>query len=176
MVPFTFGDDRIESLAAGADLRVARVGAAVALLGRADEDPLPLVVGGFDGLDPAQGARPVGASEFLKGVVLVEDGPALMPRSNPCAVSLPDGRVVVLGGRGTSLGTTYAVPWVELITPLAGAKPTVLGLPLMPQPRVWHTCSALPDGSVLVVGGMDDSAGEPRPLTNALVVMPPPRD
>ncbi|MBN8227157.1 hypothetical protein JYK02_06485 [Corallococcus macrosporus] len=176
VVPFVFGDDDIIQLGAEADLRVPRVGATVALLGRADESPRPLVIGGFDGLDPAQGARPVGASEFLEGVVRTSDGPALMPRSNPCAVTLPDGRVVVLGGRGTALGSTYAVPWVELITPHAGAQPTVLGLPLMPQPRVWHTCSALPDGSVLVVGGVDDSTGELRSNPEALVVMPPPRD
>ncbi|WP_375757849.1 hypothetical protein [Corallococcus exercitus] len=157
-------------------LRVPRVGAAVALLGRPEETPRPLLMGGFDGVDPSQGAQAVGASEVLEDVMTVSDGPALMPRSNPCAVTLPDGRVVVLGGRGTAIGSTYAVPWVELITPHAGSQPTVLGLPLMPQPRVWHTCSALPDGSVLVVGGVDDSTGEPRANTEALVVMPPPRD
>ncbi|NOK10079.1 hypothetical protein [Corallococcus exercitus] len=157
-------------------LRVPRVGAAVAVLGRPDESPRPLLMGGFDGVDPSQGAQAVGASEVLENETTVRDGPTLMPRSNPCVVSLPDGRVMVLGGRGTGIGTTYAVPWVELITPHAGSQPTVLGLPLMPQPRVWHTCSALPDGSVLVVGGVDDSTGETRPNTEALVVMPPPRD
>ncbi|RKG80404.1 hypothetical protein D7W79_08115, partial [Corallococcus exercitus] len=95
VVPFEFSGDRIQTKPAGADLRVPRVGATVALLGRADEDPRPLVMGGLDGLDPAQGARPVGASEFLEGVLQVSDGPALMPRANPCAVTLPDGRVVV---------------------------------------------------------------------------------
>lgn len=157
-------------------LLVPRVGAAVAVLGRPDESPRPLLLGGFDGVEPTQDARAVGASEVLEDVMTVRDGPALMPRSNPCAVSLPDGRVVVLGGRGTYTGTTTSVPWVELITPHAGAQPTVLGLPLMPQPRAWHTCSALPDGSVLVVGGVDDSTGEIRANTEALVVMPPPRD
>ncbi|MFP2897925.1 hypothetical protein [Corallococcus sp. 4LFB] len=157
-------------------LRVPRVGAAVAVLGRPDESPLPLLMGGFDGVDPSQGAQAVGASEVLENETTVRDGPVLMPRSNPCVVSLPDGRVMVLGGRGTGSGTTYAVPWVELITPHAGSQPTVLGLPLMPQPRVWHTCSALPDGSVLVVGGVDDSTGEPRANSEALVMMPPPRD
>ncbi|MGE6762010.1 hypothetical protein ACQKGO_28620 [Corallococcus interemptor] len=157
-------------------LRVPRVGAAVAVLGRPDESPRPLLMGGFDGVAPTQDARAVGASEVLEDVMTVHDGPTLMPRSNPCAVSLKDGRVMVLGGRGTSSGTTYAQPWVELITPHAGAQPTVLGLTLMPQPRVWHTCSALPDGSVLVVGGVDDSTGEIRANSEALVVMPPPRD
>ncbi|QAT83917.1 branched-chain amino acid ABC transporter2C amino acid-binding protein [Corallococcus coralloides] len=157
-------------------LRVPRVGAAVAVLGRPDESPRPLLMGGFDDVDPTLDARAVGASEVLEDVMAVSDGPALMPRSNPCAVSLADGRVVALGGRGTGIGTTYAVPWAELITPYAGAQATVLGLTLMPQPRVWHTCSALPDGSVLVVGGVDDSTGEPRANTEALVVMPQPRD
>ncbi|CAM4400722.1 Kelch repeat-containing protein [Corallococcus exiguus] len=173
---FRFDFGSVMFLAAGTQLRVGRQGAAVAMLGRADESPELLVMGGFDGADPAEDARPVGSSEFLEGVVSVREGPALMPRSNPCAVTLPDGRIVVLGGRGTSIGTTYAVPWVELITPHTGAQPTVLGLSLMPQPRVWHTCSALPDGSVLVVGGVDDSTGEIRANTEALVVMPPPRD
>ncbi|MHA7629501.1 Kelch repeat-containing protein [Corallococcus sp. M7] len=173
---FRFQNGSLWFLAAGTDLRVGRQGAAVAMLGRADESPELLVMGGFDGADPVQGARPVGSSEFLDGVIAVREGPALMPRSNLCAVTLKDGRIVALGGRGTGFGTTYAVPWAELITPHAGAQPTVLGLTLMPQPRVWHTCSALPDGSVLVVGGVDDSTGESRPNTEALVVMPPPRD
>ncbi|NPC47232.1 hypothetical protein D7X99_27115 [Corallococcus sp. AB032C] len=173
---FRFNNDTFWFLAAGTELRVGRQGAAVAMLGRADESPELLVMGGFDGADPAEDARPVGSSEFLDGVISVREGPALMPRSNPCAVTLPDGRIVALGGRGTGIGTTYAVPWAELITPHTSAQPTVLGLSLMPQPRVWHTCSALPDGSVLVVGGVDDSTGEIRANTEALVVMPPPRD
>ncbi|WP_375743941.1 kelch motif-containing protein [Corallococcus interemptor] len=173
---FRFQNGSLGALPAGTALRIGRQGAAVAMLGRADESPALLVMGGFDGAEPEQGARPVGASEFLDGVSSVRDGPALMPRGNLCAVTLTDGRVVALGGRGTGFGTTYAVPWAELITPHAGAQPTVLGLPLMPQPRVWHTCSALPDGSVLVVGGVDDSTGEIRANTEALVVMPPPRD
>ncbi|NBD13271.1 Kelch repeat-containing protein [Corallococcus silvisoli] len=157
-------------------LRVPRVGATVAVLGRPEESPRPLLMGGFDGVDPARGARAVGASELLEDVRTVSDGPSLLPRSQPCAVSLPDGRVMVLGGRGTDSGATSATAWAELITPHPGARPTVLGLKLLPQPHAWHTCSALPDGSVLVVGGVDDSTEEIRAPVEALVMMPPPRD
>ncbi|RKH19376.1 hypothetical protein D7X74_06950 [Corallococcus sp. CA047B] len=157
-------------------LRVPRVGASVAMLGRAEDGPRPLLMGGFDGVDPLNGARAVGASEVLESPIRVSDGPALLPRSNACAVSLQDGRVVVVGGRGADSGIARATAWAELIIPAKDAQPSVLGLSLLPQPRVWHTCTALADGSVLVVGGVDDSTGEPRAPIEALVVMPPPRD
>ncbi|RYZ40619.1 MAG: hypothetical protein EOO71_15370 [Myxococcaceae bacterium] len=157
----------------GAELKVPRVGASVAMLGLTEEVPRPLVMGG---VDPLNGARAVSASEFLEGVALASTGPALFPRSHACAVSLTDGRVVLLGGQGDDFGTPRATAWAELILPVKDGRPIVLGLPLMPQPRTGLSCTALPDGSVLVVGGVDDSMGEPRAPIEALVLMPPPRD
>ncbi|CAM3329292.1 hypothetical protein G4177_10835 [Corallococcus sp. ZKHCc1 1396] len=177
VLSFVFGGDSFSRLLpVPPRLRVPRVGATVAMLGRTEDGPRPLLIGGFDGVDPLNGALAVGASEVLESVIRVSDGPTLLPRSNACAVSLPDGRVVVLGGRGTDPGIPRATAWAELIIPAKDAQPSVLGLPLLPQPLVWHSCTALPDGSVLVVGGVDDSTGEPRAPREALVVMPPPRD
>ncbi|RKH10821.1 hypothetical protein D7V97_12825 [Corallococcus sp. CA053C] len=173
---FAFEGNTFSRLSAGARLQVPRVGAAVAMLGREEDGPRPVLMGGFNGVDPEKGARAVGSSEVLEGVASVGDGPALLPRGNACAVSLPDGRVVVLGGRANDFGTPRAMDRAELIIPRKDAQPSVLGLPLMPQPRVGHTCTALADGSVLVVGGVDDSTGEARAPIDALVVMPPPRD
>ncbi|MCY1045909.1 hypothetical protein OV208_31645 [Corallococcus sp. bb12-1] len=160
----------------GAQLKVPRVGASVAMLGLTEEVPRPLVMGGLDGVDPVKGARSVGSSEFLEGVALASTGPVLFPRSNACAVSLADGRVVVLGGQGIESGTPRATAWAELIIPVKDGQPVVLGLPLLPQPRAGLSCTALADGSVLVVGGVDDTSGEPRAPIEALVLMPHPRD
>ncbi|RKG93595.1 kelch repeat-containing protein [Corallococcus terminator] len=170
------GDTFVWLLPVPPRLQVPRVGASVAMLGRAEDGPLPLLIGGFDGVDPVKGARAVGSSEVLESALRVSAGPALLPRSHACAVSLPDGRVVVLGGQGTESGTPRATAWAELIIPAKDAQPSVLGLPLLPQPRAGLSCTALADGSVLVVGGVDDTSGEPRAPIEALVLMPPPRD
>ncbi|MBJ6761993.1 hypothetical protein JGU66_14555 [Myxococcaceae bacterium JPH2] len=177
---FAFVDGTFAPQGDGPLLQVPRTGAAVAWMGRAlSEGPRLLVVGGQ--VATGQRSRTVAASELLDvgddGLRGVASGPNLASRANACAVSLPDGRVLVLGGsRPDEDGVMRAVDQADWVQPEADGASVALSLPPLPQPRWRHTCTALPDGSVLVVGGVDDSQGASRFPVEALVVMPPPRD
>jgi N-acetylneuraminic acid mutarotase len=74
-------------------------------------------------------------------------------RSQHTATLLQDGRVLVVGGRGTP----GALDSAELYDPATG-RWTVTGR--MSMPRVMHTATLLADGKVLVAGGISD-AGPP---------------
>lgn len=75
--------------------------------------------------------------------------PMLHLRSDPGAVRLPDGRVLVFGGDGVGLNTTVAA---ELYDPVANTW-TATGS--MNEPRTRATAHLLPNGKVLVAGGYD---------------------
>lgn len=74
------------------------------------------------------------------------------------AVSLPDGRIVVIGGRG---GDTYQSA-VYALEPSATLAP-------LPAPRAYANAALLPNGQILVVGGF--TAGD-MPLTSVLAYDP----
>jgi hypothetical protein len=83
-----------------------------------------------------------------------------MARSFHSATLLPDGHVLIAGGRVSGVqdyrGTVTATG--ELFDPVTGTfSPTGN----MTRPRVWHTATALPTGKVLIVGG-DSAAGDER--------------
>jgi hypothetical protein len=90
-------------------------------------------------------------------------------------VPLPDGRVLAVGGQRPGDGTLVSTGLVELITPTANVTGGVLGMEPA-GPRYLHTCTLLPDGSVLVTGGLDTSGDTSRMSLGALVFMPIPLD
>jgi WD40 repeat protein len=72
----------------------------------------------------------------------------------PTATLLPDGRVLFIGGwRVTPQGDSTTVALAGVYDPVAG--PQVLAS--MPGVRSDHTATLLPDGTVLIAGGSDDS-------------------
>ena len=76
----------------------------------------------------------------------------LDPRSDHAAVTLKDGRVMVIGGNfGTKL-----VRSVEIYDPAADAWTLAAGLP---RARTQFSAVTLPDGKVLVLGGIDTDGG-----------------
>ena len=70
------------------------------------------------------------------------------------ATLLTDGLVMVTGGCTASCGKGQVVATAEFYSPGDGYW---LSAPPMIAPRYEHTATALPDGSVLIVGGDDDN-------------------
>jgi hypothetical protein len=96
-------------------------------------------------------------------------------RIDHCAVALPDGRVVVLGGLGgsdaTVFGTTNSAE-VFSDDPLAQTLPSVQSTPVsnggLLTARAGMACTLLQDGSILVTGGFQTTApltGTTQPVT-----------
>lgn len=72
--------------------------------------------------------------------------PMILSRSHQTATLLPDGRVLVVGGKNN----TGELPLVEIFNPLTN---TWTNQALISIGRFWHTATLLPDGRVLVAGG-----------------------
>lgn len=62
------------------------------------------------------------------------------------ATELPDGRWLLTGGQGREASAAIWDPATGAAVPARGALQT---------PRAWHSATLLPDGSVLIVGGLD---------------------
>ncbi len=138
-----------------------------------------LVLGGFGDTDDVQPA-PLGSSELLQTAnpPVVLEGPAVTPRGLLCAVPLGDGRILTVGGRGLDLNfSPVGSDAVEVTTPTSSGGAAVLGLQPLPVGRFQHTCTLLPDGTVLVLGGLsEDFAANLAVLGDAWVITPRPRD
>lgn len=90
-----------------------------------------------------------------KGARWEATGPLNVARDAHTATLLPDGRVLVTGGRNPSW-PSYALDSVEIFDPATGTWS--LGPP-MSVPRAMHTATSLADGRVLVTGGIRDQSG-----------------
>jgi hypothetical protein len=140
-----------------------------------------LVLGGYStATAPDDTARPVSSSELLdlRGEAPTNmQGPSIVGRGELCAVTLPRGRVFTAGGRRQgSEGGLASSGVVELITPTEGLTGGVLGMMPIQPARYLHTCTPLPDGSVLVSGGVDAVGAGMRQASGTYVFMPVPRD
>ena len=137
-----------------------------------------LVVGGHGTSADDGGLLSVASTERL-GMAsgpAVLDGPTVNARGEACAVALLDGRVLVVGGRSDDIGFAHSEPLAELITRATSGTLVSLGMPPLPVTRYLHTCSALPDGTVLVLGGLQDDWGGTAALQDAWIFTPAPRD
>lgn len=144
-------DPQSNSWTAVAPMAVARRGHTLTLLA----DGTVLAAGGTGGgsyFDDAERYDPV--SDSWTPV-------AAMPsrHADHTATRLADGSVVVVGG-----AEAPNAPWGEMsaaVTRFDPATGTWSALPPLPQARVQHTTTLLPDGALLVVGGIGPS-GSPR--------------
>lgn len=132
-------DPATETLTEFASPLLARAGHLAAL----QPDGRVLVAGGEQGLQ-AQPAAPgaVWLSVFPWGAAAVPGAPDPLPME---AAGAPVGDGLVLAGGLDSEGRAAAAVWTIGTT-------SRRWLPL-PEPRAWHSATALPDGSLLIVGG-----------------------
>ncbi|MBL9037620.1 MAG: hypothetical protein JNG84_03795 [Archangium sp.] len=121
-------------------------------------------------------------SEILSSATsTVTLGPSVGLRGELCAVTLPNGSVIAIGGRTTEM--VSGVPKTKsdgsstLVTPSgAGGAISVPG-PSLSTGRSAHTCTLLADGSVLVLGGVNEQTnGTVEVLQDAWIYQPAPVD
>ncbi|MBL8952882.1 MAG: hypothetical protein JNK82_19040 [Myxococcaceae bacterium] len=156
---------------AGAPLPMneARRGAAAASL---PDDQTVLVMGGYT---DATTIAPTPSSEVIKtsNNTVATTMATIGERGDACAVTLPQGTLVI-GGRkigGFSDGNAVLVR-----VDAQGTSTSTAAAPLK-VPRYFHTCTTLTDGSVLVIGGIDETSGsDPRSLNDAWIYTPIPVD
>jgi len=144
-------------------------------------DPGRLVaVGGYSNLDELTGVAPLASSEVIatQPQVAVSSGPNVAARGDACAAALADYRVLVAGGRSVDFNlAARSDETVELmVAPAGGGAPSVLGLPVLSRGRYAHTCTALPDGTVLIAGGVYKQDPDLEILQDAYVFTPAPLD
>ncbi|MDP1830169.1 MAG: kelch repeat-containing protein [Archangium sp.] len=116
-----------------------------------------LVAGGLD----RRGA-PLTSTEWISPGA-VEPGPAITARAEPCAVALPGGQALLVGGVGAT-GPSGAAERVN-------ADGTAVALTFPGAARHGHACLALEDGTVLIIGGLDVAD---RPLDDVWRYTPAP--
>ena len=80
------------------------------------------------------------------------------------AVTLKDGRILVVGGRA---GKFMSLSTADIWDPVKGSKSPWMAAGRMASARLWHTASLLPDGTVLVVGGWTEILGSGRFMASA---------
>jgi hypothetical protein len=135
-----------------------------------------IVLGGY-----ADATRlvPVASSEVvLSASATVGPGPSVGSRGDICAVTLPDGTVIAIGGRTTDGhgGPVISEPTTLRITSSDAGALSALGGPDLVTGRWGHTCTALLDGTVLVTGGIEETSLGQEILKDAWIYTPAPVD
>lgn len=163
------------ALTATARLAEARRAPAVTSVGSASK---LVAVGGYSTLNE-RAISVLASSEVIATdpMVGITAGPTVTPRGDACAATLPDQRVIVVGGQSPDLVLgPRSDEAAELMIPSGTGPPAVLGMPNLPVGRFFHTCTALPDGTVLIAGGVSLVDAVSTVLQDAYVFTPAPLD
>ncbi|HLL54004.1 MAG TPA: kelch repeat-containing protein, partial [Myxococcaceae bacterium] len=137
-----------------------------------------VVVGGFTDAEDSLETTAVAGSDLVstEGTFRSDPGPAFNARGEVCTATLPDGRVLSVGGRVAEEFSGFrSDDSSEVLTVLPNDVVT-LGAPPIPFGRYRHTCTTLPDGTVLVVGGVRDTGNLPEVIGDAQIFTPVPVD
>ena len=136
-----------------------------------------LTVGGFD---YSNATAAITLIDPLAGQVYDLPEPLSQARADSCAALLDDGTVLVAGGAWKDANGIHTGRNVDLIAPdhsvrLARGPPDGSGDGMLEAARHHAACLKLPDGSVLVTGGLQypDGGGQPVVLDSAEIYMPP---
>jgi Galactose oxidase, central domain len=157
----------------GPELKAARRGAGVATARNGDDLLL------FGGYGEATNVSPLSSTEVVgTRSNSVGDGPNVGARGESCVATLPDGTMIVIGGRTVdALGQPpHSDANVTVVKPAAGGGFTSSIGPSLSVARYSHTCTTLADGAVLVLGGIRETGGTAEVLQDALIFQPAPMD
>ncbi len=136
-----------------------------------------LLLGGYT--DPT-GVRPVASSEIVTtSSATVAQGPSVGSRGDICAVTMADGTVLAIGGRTTDTagGPSHSDGTSVLIKADSGGGTNAVGGPTLGTGRFAHSCTLLSDGTVLVLGGINEATnGTQEVLQDAWIFQPAPVD
>lgn len=116
-----------------------------------------LVIGGVD--DAGQPVRHLEVFSIDGGFTSAGELPADAGVVDGTATTLPDGRVLLTGGRATVDGPALASAYIARLNPEAGTVDVIATDPLAVA-RAGHRAALLCDGTVIVVGGADAAAAE----------------
>ncbi len=84
-------------------------------------------------------------------------GPMTAVRYYATATLLQNGKVLITGGMPVSEGGSTVLASAEIYNPATG---TFTAIGNMTMPRVFHTATLLPNGTVLIAGGVVDGNGD----------------
>jgi hypothetical protein len=118
-----------------------------------------LVLGGVDGAGGAVRRLELFSSEG--GFTDVGELPPGAGLVDAAVTALPDGRVLLAGGREQPAGPALDTAFIARLDPLDGSV-DVVATDRMTRPRAGHQMAALCDGTVLVVGGAGADAPAER--------------
>lgn len=107
-------------------------------------------------------------------------GPSLdVPRGHTCSITLNDGRMLVIGGRGGKT-TLESMAATAFFTDDGNEDPAAAFTfdkgDDMADARFFHTCTLLKDGSVLVTGGVQEKGAAFATLQTMEIFVPRPKD
>ncbi len=135
-----------------------------------------ILLGGYS--DPSL-ISPISTSEVVNSASgTVANGPDIGKDGEVCAVTMTNGTVLVVGGRTSSMTGTQSQSESasQLVTANTSGGVTSAPGPQLSTGRYGHTCTALLDGSVLVTGGINETAtGTQTILQDAWIYMPAPQ-
>jgi hypothetical protein len=141
-----------------------------------------LVMGGYSDFDLKK-YTPVASSEIVAtSTSTVSPGPSVGSsgpggRGDICAVQLADGKILAIGGRTVDATgpETRSDGSTVIISANSSGGASGIGGPALSIPRYHHTCTALKDGTVLVVGGVNEQPNGMREILNdAWIYQPAP--
>jgi len=116
-----------------------------------------LVIGGLDAA--GQPVRTVERFSIDAGFTSVGDLPLAAGIVDATITTLPDGRILIAGGRAAEGGEALSTAFIARLDPLDGAV-DIVQTDRLAVPRAGHHASVLCDGTVIVAGGSDSTTVE----------------
>jgi hypothetical protein len=111
-----------------------------------------LIIGGIDGASPPNTLRTLERFTLDGGFESVGELPPTAGRLDMSVTTLPDGRVLIAGGRTESGGPPVSTAFIARLDPLDGTV-DVVPTDRLAVPRANHQAALLCDGTILITGG-----------------------